>query len=463
MFAIDLCRGKGVLGMPKPQSQAEWQEQMAHRILEVVRSELYLELRFLNPVLSALPWQSAENGTALYTDGFTLRFLPLHIIELWQRNRKALSRAYLHTVFHCLFRHLWLRGARNKELWGLACDIAVEYTIDHLGADSLKRPLSYTRTQLYAQLEAAGPAAAGVIYRYLALHCDAEMLQKLWREFFVDEHGLWPKESQMSPPMLSAGQDWEKRGRQVESEQQRQHQEAGQSGQTLSAQIKAGQSRRSYRDFLRRFAVLREEAHLDPDSFDPGFYAYGLQVYGNMPLLEPLETRESSKIHDLVLVLDTSQSTSGELVKGFLRETFTLLRSTGSFFERCRLRILQCDDAVRQDIALKSPAELDGYLQSFTLLGGGGTDFRPAFDHVDALVAAGQMALPSGLLYFTDGKGVYPTRVPKYETAFLFLGDAPETPPWAIRLVLDSEEFAPAPPPAEPFWQDDWQPDEHIM
>ena len=51
--------------MPKPQSQAQWQEQMARRILEVVRSELYLELRFLNPVLSALPWQCAEHGTAL--------------------------------------------------------------------------------------------------------------------------------------------------------------------------------------------------------------------------------------------------------------------------------------------------------------------------------------------------------------------------------------------------------------
>lgn len=449
--------------MPKPQSQAQWQEQMARRILEVVRSELYLELRFLNPVLSALPWQCAENGTALYTDGLSLRFLPPHIIELWQHNRKALSRAYLHTVFHCLFRHLWLRGARNKDLWGLACDIAVEYSLDHLGVASLSRPLSWTRTQLYEQLRAAGPVAAGPIYRHLALHCTPEQLQKLFREFFVDEHGLWPGEKAMAPPMVSAGQDWEKRGRQVESEQQRQQSEAGQSGKALSAQIRAGQSRRSYRDFLRRFAVLREEPHLDPDSFDLGFYSYGLQVYGNMPLLEPLETRESTKIHDLVIVLDTSQSTSGELVKGFLTETFTLLRSTGSFFSRCRLRILQCDDAVRQDTALQSPDELDAYLHSFTLLGGGGTDFRPAFCHVDRLVAAGQMALPRGLLYFTDGKGIFPEKPPKYDTAFLFLGEGPETPPWAMRLVLDSEEFAPAPPPSTPFWEDDWQPDEHIM
>ena len=34
----------------------------------------------------------------------------------------------------------------------------------------------------------------------------------------------------------------------------------------------------------------REEVHADYDSFDMGYYAYGLSLYGNMPLIEPLET-----------------------------------------------------------------------------------------------------------------------------------------------------------------------------
>ena len=57
----------------------------------------------------------------------------------------------------------------------------------------------------------------------------------------------------------------------------------------------ANRSRRSYRDFLRRFCVLREEVKLDPDEFDLNFYTYGLSVYGNLPLIEPLETPGEQK------------------------------------------------------------------------------------------------------------------------------------------------------------------------
>ena len=449
----------------KPQSQAEWEESMARRILDVTRSGLYLHLRFLSPALAALPWQAAEAGTALYTEGTRLHFLPQRVIALYRQNPRYLSRAYLHTLLHCIFRHLWLRGSRDTALWNLASDIAAEYVIDHLGIEAFTRPLSWTRQKLYTELESAGLVAAGPIYRLLARgQRDAGEMQKLWQEFYVDDHGLWPRDGQQAPQAVQAAQNWEKLGRQVEAEQSR-RQDPGEGGELLASQVKAGRSRRSYRDFLRRFAVLREEPRLDPDSFDLGFYSYGLQIYGDMPLIEPLETRESIKVHDLVIVLDTSQSTSGELVRGFLSETFALLRSTASFFARCHIRVLQCDDAVRADTLLTSPEELERYLDSFRLIGGGGTDFRPAFAHIDALVAGGKMAKPRGLLYFTDGKGIFPARRPDYETAFLFLGQGPATPPWAIRLVLDEEEFLPAPPPADTSWADpdDWQPDEHIM
>jgi len=76
--------------------------------------------------------------------------------------------------------------------------------------------------------------------------------------------------------------------------------EAGDGADALKQQVKAAnRSRRSYQDFLRRFCVTREEVHLDPDEFDLNFYTYGLSVYGNMPLIEPLETRESKKIEEL--------------------------------------------------------------------------------------------------------------------------------------------------------------------
>ena len=55
----------------------------------------------------------------------------------------------------------------------------------------------------------------------------------------------------------------------------------------------------------------------------------------------------------------------------------------------------------------------------------------------------GELSHLRGLLYFTDGKGVYPKKRPEYETAFLFLEDYEEAavPPWAMRLRLEPEEF----------------------
>lgn len=67
------------------------------------------------------------------------------------------------------------------------------------------------------------------------------------------------------------------------------------------------------------------------DEYDLNYYTYGLRLYRNMPLIEPMETKENLRIEELVIVVDTSYSTKGELVKKFLRETFTILSETDSF------------------------------------------------------------------------------------------------------------------------------------
>ena len=83
------------------------------------------------------------------------------------------------------------------------------------------------------------------------------------------------------------------------------------------------------------------------------------------------------KIRGFVIVLDTSESTAGELVKAFLKETFTLLKSQDSFFRQCRILVLQADNAIRDETWLTDLDALDRYTARFMLHGGGGTDFRP--------------------------------------------------------------------------------------
>ena len=152
----------------RPETHEEWQARMGGEVLAVVRSGLYLDFRFLDQALSALTPTADERCGVLATDGTILCYQPSALLRLYQKNPKYLNRLYLHTVFHCIFRHLWLRGKRDKRLWDLACDIAVENVIDGLGRKSVQRPLTWVRQHAYEEIIVQEKvAAAAPIYRWL--------------------------------------------------------------------------------------------------------------------------------------------------------------------------------------------------------------------------------------------------------------------------------------------------------
>lgn len=195
-----------------------------------------------------------------------------------------------------------------------------------------------------------------------------------------------------------------------------------------------------YSEFLRQFAIPGEVMRLSDDEFDYVYYTYGIDLYGNVPLIEPLEYREEKRVREFVIAIDTSGSVQGEIVREFVNATFDILKSTESFHSKVHVRILQCDTEVRSEDVITSLDELRDWDRSMKLLGGGGTDFRPVFRHVDALIEAGEFSNMVGLVYFTDGWGEYPDYMPAYRTAFAFYDDdfRPDTvPPWAIQVVLD--------------------------
>ena len=204
--------------------------------------------------------------------------------------------------------------------------------------------------------------------------------------------------------------------------------------------------RHSYWEFLKKFSVLAEEPGIDPDTFDYGFYSYGLRMYGNMPLIEPQETREVKRMREFVIAIDTSMSCSGKLVQRFLEETYTILSEAQNFYGKVQFRILQCDESIQDEAVITTGEELKNYMEHLVLKGGGGTDFRPVFERVEELVRDHVFENLRGMLYFTDGYGVYPKKMPPFETAFIFLEEDyqdREVPPWAIRLVLREEELLP--------------------
>ena len=63
---------------------------------------------------------------------------------------------------------------------------------------------------------------------------------------------------------------------------------------------------------------MGETMKVNDEEFDYIFYTYGLKLFKNIPLIEPLEYKEEKRIRDFVVAIDTSGSTSGETVQKFL-------------------------------------------------------------------------------------------------------------------------------------------------
>lgn len=121
-----------------------------------------------------------------------------------------------------------------------------------------------------------------------------------------------------------------------------------------------------------------------------------------------------------------------------------MLQENDSFFRKVNIHIIQCDEKVHEDVRITSGKELEEYMAHFRLYGEGGTDFRPAFTYVDELIKSGGFTNLKGLIYFTDGYGIYPEQMPPYRTAFVFLEEDfrdVDVPSWAIRLVIREDSI----------------------
>ena len=200
------------------------------------------------------------------------------------------------------------------------------------------------------------------------------------------------------------------------------------------------EGRYDFSRYLRHFSTTREELRLDLDCFDAIPYYYGLRRYGNLPLIEPLEYTESFKVESLVIAIDTSGSCTRPIVQRFLAEIEGMLLRHDSFFSDMEIHILQCDAVVQSHVVIHSVEAWKAYAKDPVIRGRGGTNFTPVFDLVEKLRRGGALKRLKGLIYFTDGDGVYPRKPTPYETAFVFATRKAlsySLPKWIVPLCLE--------------------------
>ncbi len=423
--------------------------ELASKIWSLSRDRLLINLRFLDVALSSLRFQSRQQSGQVCCDvnapqGAVIYYDPTEVVRLYKKNPANVTRMYLHILLHCIFNHSYKYDRVEQELWDVSVDMAVENAALNLNLPGLETTGDRQRRETLAQWKTrVGTLTADRIYRSLKSdRLGVSELLELGLLFRRDVHERWGPSETLE---VTAAQ-WKKISERIKAELKSFSEDKSDDKSILQNLEEATQDHYDYGSFLRKFSVSGEDIRINDDEFDYVYYTYGLSLYGNLPLVEPLEYKDVNKIKEFVVAIDTSGSCRGAVVQAFLNKTYNILKSSENFFRKVNIHIIQCDSEVRRDTKITNDEDFETFMREGQLEGFGSTDFRPVFAYVDKAIECGVFENLKGLIYFTDGYGVFPEHKPShnYDTAFVFLEDdyeKPPIPPWAIKLVLPAEDL----------------------
>ncbi|MBQ7642727.1 MAG: hypothetical protein IJS67_02380 [Clostridia bacterium] len=380
-------------------------------------------LGLLSPDLSRAVKSIATDGEGIY---FSAEYLLRCVAESGN-----FTAPLIHTLAHVLFLHPFAK--EKGEFYNLACDIAVGGALDDIkvrwgrSSDAIKRKAVYK--SIIDEYKAFNERTAE---RFLS-RTDEKTRAEYEKLFVICDHFLWDEKSEDKEKTV---EKWKAVSAGLIGDP------ALKSERFTSLLRAAARGKGDYARFLLKFLKKREKMLSDPDEFDNIYYCLGLERYGNMPLIESLEYREDRSVSDIVVAIDTSGSTKGEPVVRFLEETYALITQATRRGERYRLRIMQCDAAVTDDITVGGDDEFRKLMNNFKIIGGGGTDFRPVFDKLTKEKKNGKKI--KGIIYFTDGRGIFPDSDPGIDPCFALYGDGAEkikTSVYAHRIEIGDNEL----------------------
>lgn len=415
-------------------------ERLAARVIKLARDSIMMHLRFFDTAMAQLTAVPGKVSDCIACDGRYLYYDPVYVLRKYQEEPGSIAHMYLHVLLHCIFYHSFLYDKVEQEYWDMAADMAVENTILEIAfPDIMLKQDEEARRKLHFMRIDAGGLTAEKIYRYFKRNGMGPMERReLTALFCKDAHIYWKPREEMTVTQ----EQWKKISERVKTDLKTFSQDKSRSESLEKNLAEATREKYDYAELLRRFTVMGEDIRVNEDEFDYIYYTYGLSTYGNLPLVEPLEYKEEHKVKEFVIALDTSASCRGGIVRGFLRKTYSILKGTENFFHKVNVHILQCDNEIKSDTKITSEADFDAFMKEGKLHGFGATDFRPVFSYVEQLREAGGFENLKGLIYFTDGYGIYPERMPDYEVIFAFLEEDDnrmEPPSWAIPVILYDE------------------------
>ena len=432
--------------------------------LSAARTRLILEKPFLGALVMHLPLKAADpkwcKTTA--TDARNFYFNPDYIGRLTLEQTQFVLA---HEAMHCALSHFNRRNHRQKHRWDVACDYAVNMILDEermRGPDNALMNAAYrglTAEEIYPVLHEDPPEETQDMHLF-----DNEPSEGGGEGEPQDQNDSEQGKGQNEKPEPSQGES----GGKPDQQQDQQQGGAGQGNESqqntdsqpdshsqqnsevppppadpdqldeqwksrLAAAAQAARQAGKLSQSMMRLVdnllapqlpwrALLARYMMNAARDDYSFQRTSRREAGNPG--DAMMPRLYSQGVNVIVLLDTSGSVTRDELQEFLSEIDALKAQV-----RADVTLHACDDKLAEAGPWRY-AMWESVQLPEEIAGGGGTDFRPAFEWIQR-----EHLSPDLLVYFTDAEGQFPVREPTYPVVWLVKGKADVS--FGIRIQLN--------------------------
>ncbi len=379
----------------------------ANDLLIKAKTKLGMTYPYFGMLASRLKHEPSPEIRAYASNGVRFLYNP-EFME--KRTIEEVMFVLVNSVMHHVLSHQQRRLNRKGSLWQLATDYAINNLLDQNGL-----PI---------------PRGANYNPEYKGMYAE-EIYEALKAEFYSGLDDAFDQESEgvNAPGMTGGGSDEAEEAfkniQVIDDELDPETEAQWQYAASLAREVAGRKS--AMPSGLERLA--KKVKARDVDWRFELYNAVNRHMRNNYAFMPPNKKHLyrgfalpslTSDTLSLCVAVDTSGSINEELLSAFMEEFKSIMQN----FPAVRIELLIADARVHAHHTFQGGEKMD-----FPIKGGGGTDYRPVFDYIEA-----NLHMTTMLLYFTDGDGWFPKIPPSYEV--LWALSRPAKVPFGRGLVI---------------------------
>lgn len=344
--------------------------------------------------------KSFEMIPTMATDGTWIKYDPKFVDLL---DDDELLFVLVHEVLHCMLMHQTRRMERDFQLWNIACDYAVNIMLVENNVGKIPTKIKIPDGEEFNCIPADQKykdKTAEQIYDDLYKHAD-----KIKMSIRVGKGGRGDQGSSIALPGVVMDHDQDGNGTSKEQEETTWKQNIADAVAIAKHACNLpGNLERWVDSWITPKTDWKQVLADWVSERLPSEYCW---LRKNKRIPYPyLPGRDGWTIGNLVIAIDTSGSIGDEELRKFLGAVEELRNCC-----KCTVDMISIDTQVGGH---KHYTE-EQSIRDYKPVGGGGTDFAPAFQWVEDKLKV----KPAGLIYFTDMYGSFPSRHPDYKTLWV--------------------------------------------